>query len=97
MVVYTLTVVQQNSHVNYETGVFLLATRIYYLDQAPTFQCVDFAFMMSEHAFKAGYWIFPAVDLADGHMECVAPIGKDLYTVEPQTNVVSLWAVKSNP
>ena len=50
--------------------------------------------MISEHAIKAGYWIFPAVDLADGHMECVAPIGKDLYTVELQTNAVSLWAVK---
>jgi hypothetical protein len=64
---------------------------------SPTFQCVDFAFMMSEHAIKAGYWIFPAVDLADGHMECIAPIGKNLYAVEPQTNVVSLWAAKSDP
>jgi hypothetical protein len=64
---------------------------------SPTFQCVDFAFMMSEHAIKAGYWIFPAVDLADGHMQCIAPIGKDLYAIEPQTNAVSLWAVKSDP
>ena len=62
-----------------------------------TFQCVDFAFMMSEHAIQEGYWIFPAVDLADGHMECVAAIGKDLYEIEPQTNAVSLWAVKSDP
>jgi hypothetical protein len=64
---------------------------------SPTFECVDFAFMMSEHAVKDGYWIFPAVDLADGHMQCIAPIGQDLYAIEPQTNAVSLWAVKSNP
>jgi hypothetical protein len=64
---------------------------------SPTFQCVDFAFMMSEHAIKDGYWIFPAVDLADGHMQCIAPIGKDLYAIEPQTNAVSLWAAKSDP
>ena len=62
-----------------------------------TFQCVDFAFMMSEHAIKAGYWIFPAIDLANGHMECIAAIGKDLYAIEPQTNAVSLWAAKSDP
>ncbi len=64
---------------------------------SPTFQCVDFAFMMSEHAIKNGYWIFPAVDLADGHMQCIAPIGKNLYAIEPQTNTVSLWAAKSDP
>jgi hypothetical protein len=64
---------------------------------SPTFQCVDFAFMMSEHAVKDGYWIFPAVDLADGHMQCIALIGQDLYAIEPQTNAVSLWAVKSDP
>jgi hypothetical protein len=62
-----------------------------------TFQCVDFAEMMSEHAIKDGYWIFPAVDLADGHMLCIAPIGEDLYAIEPQTNAVSLWAAKSTP
>ena len=54
-------------------------------------------FTTSEHAIKAGYWIFPAVDLADGHMEWHRTIGKDLYAVEPQTNVVSLWAAKSDP
>ena len=64
---------------------------------SPTFQCVDFAFMMSEHAIKAGYWIFPAVDLGDGHMQCIAPIGQNLYAIEPQTNIVSLWAAKSDP
>jgi hypothetical protein len=63
---------------------------------SPTFECVDFAFMMSEHAVKDGYWIFPAVDLADGHMQCIAPIGPDLYAIEPQTNAVALWAVKSD-
>ena len=63
---------------------------------SPTFECVDFAFMMSEHAAKDGYWILPAVDLADGHMQCIAPIGQDLYAIEPQTNAVSLWAVKSD-
>jgi hypothetical protein len=62
-----------------------------------TFQCVDFAEMMSEHAIKEGYWIFPAVDLTDGHMQCIAPIGEDLYAIEPQTNAVSLWAAKSTP
>jgi hypothetical protein len=62
-----------------------------------TFQCVDFAEMMSEHAIKDGYWIFPAVDLADGHMQCIAPIGDNLYAIEPQTNAVSLWAAKSTP
>jgi hypothetical protein len=62
-----------------------------------TFQCVDFAEMMSEHAIKDGYWIFPAVDLTDGHMQCIAPIGEDLYAIEPQTNAVSLWAAKSTP
>ncbi len=62
-----------------------------------TFQCVDFAEMMSEHAVKDGYWIFPAVDLANGHMQCIAPIGEDLYAIEPQTNAVSLWAAKSTP
>jgi hypothetical protein len=63
-----------------------------------SFECVDFALMMSEHAIKAGYWIFPAVDLADGHMQCIAPIGDALYAIEPQTNAVSLWAMKSaNP
>jgi hypothetical protein len=62
-----------------------------------TFQCVDFAEMMSEHAVNDGYWIFPAVDLADGHMQCIAPIGEDLYAIEPQTNAVSLWAAKSTP
>jgi hypothetical protein len=60
-----------------------------------TFQCVDFASMMSEHALKAGYWIFPAVDMANGHIKCIAPIGSDLYAIEPQTNEVSLWATKS--
>jgi nitrate reductase NapE component len=60
-----------------------------------SFECVDFAFMMSEHAIKDGYWIFPAVDLADGHMQCIAPIGDALYAIEPQTNAVSLWAMKS--
>ena len=60
-----------------------------------TFQCVDFASMMSENAIKAGYWIFPAVDMANGHMKCIAPIGNDLYAIEPQTNEVSLWATKS--
>jgi hypothetical protein len=64
---------------------------------SPTFQCVDFAFMMSEHAIKSGYWIFPAVDLADGHMQCIAPIGQALYAIEPQTNTVTLWAAKSDP
>jgi len=62
-----------------------------------TLQCVDFAEMMSEHAIKDGYWIFPAVDLANGHMQCIAPIGEDLYAIEPQTNTVSLWAAKSTP
>jgi len=62
-----------------------------------TFQCVDFAEMMSEHAIKDGYWIFPAVDLADGHMQCIAPIGGSLYAIEPQTNAVTLWAAKSTP
>ncbi len=60
-----------------------------------TFTCVDFASMMSEHAIKAGYWIFPAVDMANGHMKCIAPIGSDLYAIEPQTNDVILWAKKS--
>ena len=60
-----------------------------------TFQCVDFASMMSEHALKAGYWIFPAVDMANGHIKCIAPIGSDLYAIEPQTNEISLWATKS--
>jgi hypothetical protein len=64
---------------------------------SPTFQCVDFAFMMSEHAIKDGYWIFPAVDLVDGHMQCIAPIGQELYAIEPQTNTVFLWAAKSDP
>jgi hypothetical protein len=59
---------------------------------SPTFECVDFACMMSEHAIKDGYWIFPAVNLADGHMQCMAQIGNDLYAIEPQTNAVSLWA-----
>jgi len=63
---------------------------------SPTFECVDFAFMMSEHAVKDGYWIFPAIDLADGHMQCIASIGQDLYAIEPQTNAVALWAVKSD-
>ncbi len=63
---------------------------------SPTFECVDFAFMMSEHAIEDGYWIFPAVDLSDGHMQCIAPIGNDLYAIEPQINAVSLWAVKPN-
>jgi len=62
-----------------------------------TFECVDFAFMMSEHAVEDGYWIFPAVDLSDGHMQCVTPIGDNLYAIEPQINAVSLWAVKSTP
>ena len=62
-----------------------------------TFECVDFAFMMSEHAVKDGYWILPAVDLVDGHMQCIAPIGQDMYVIEPQTNAVSLWAIKSDP
>jgi len=62
---------------------------------SPTFECVDFAFMMSEHAIADGYWIFPAVDLSDGHMQCITPIGDNLYAIEPQTNAVSLWAVKS--
>jgi hypothetical protein len=62
---------------------------------SPTFQCVDFASMMSEHAIQAGYWIFPAVDMANGHMKCIAPIGSDLYAIEPQTNDVILWAKKS--
>jgi hypothetical protein len=60
-----------------------------------TFTCVDFAAMMSEHAIQAGYWIFPAVDMANGHMKCIAPIGSDLYAIEPQTNDVILWAKKS--
>jgi hypothetical protein len=62
---------------------------------SPTFQCVDFAAMMSGHAIQAGYWIFPAVDMANGHMKCIAPIGSDLYAIEPQTNDVILWAKKS--
>jgi hypothetical protein len=62
-----------------------------------TFQCVDFATMMSEHAIAEGYWIFPAVDLSDGHMKCMATIGENVYAIEPQTNMVSLWAVKSTP
>jgi hypothetical protein len=53
--------------------------------------------MMSEHAIKNGYCIFPAVDLDDGHMQCIAPIGQDLYAIEPQTNIVSLWALHPNP
>ncbi len=61
-----------------------------------SFECVDFAMMMSEHAIKDGYWIFPAVDLANGHMQCIAPIGNNLYAIEPQTNVVSLWAMKDD-
>ncbi len=52
--------------------------------------------MTSEHAIEDGYWIFPAVDLSDGHMQCIAPIGNDLYAIEPQINAVSLWAVKPN-
>ena len=64
---------------------------------SPTFECVDFAFMMSEHAIKDGYWIFPAVDLSDGHMRCITLIGNDLYAIEPQNNTVSLWAEKPNP
>ena len=64
---------------------------------SPSFECVDFAFMMSEHAIKNGYCIFPAVDLDDGHMQCIAPIGQDLYAIEPQTNIVSLWALHPNP
>ena len=60
-----------------------------------TFTCVDFAAMMSEHSIQAGYWIFPAVDMANGHMKCIAPIGSDLYAIEPQTNNVILWAKKS--
>jgi hypothetical protein len=60
-----------------------------------TFTCVDFASMMSEHAIRAGYWIFPAVDMANGHMKCIAPIGSNLYAIEPQTNDVILWAKKS--
>jgi hypothetical protein len=60
-----------------------------------TFTCVDFASMMSENAIRDGYWIFPAVDMANGHMKCIAPIGSDLYAIEPQTNDVILWAKKS--
>ena len=62
---------------------------------SPAFECVDFAFMMSEHAIADGYWIFPAVDLSDGHMQCITQICDNLYAIEPQTNAVSLWAVKS--
>ena len=64
---------------------------------SPTFECVDFAFMMSEHAIQDGYWIFPAVDLSDGHMRCITLIGNDLYAIEPQINTVSLWAEKPSP
>jgi len=53
--------------------------------------------MMRAHAIKDAYWIFPAVDLADGHMQYIAPIDDDLYEIEPQTNAVSLWAAKSTP
>jgi hypothetical protein len=60
-----------------------------------TFTCVEFASMMSEHAIRDGYWIFPAVDMADGHMKCITQIGNDLYSIEPQTNVVTLWASTS--
>ena len=48
-------------------------------------------------SIKDGYWIFPAVDPANGHMQCIAPIGNDLYAIEPQNNAVSSWAVKSEP
>ena len=61
---------------------------------SPAIECVDFAFMMSEHAIEDGFWIFAAVDLSDGHMQCIALIGDNLYAIEPQTNAVSLWAVK---
>jgi hypothetical protein len=60
-----------------------------------TFTCVEFASMMSEHAIRDGYWIFPAVDMADGHMKCITQIGNDLYSIEPQTNAVTLWAMTS--
>ena len=59
-----------------------------------TFTCVDFASMMAEHAIRDGYWIFPAIVLTDDHMECIAPIGNDLYTIEPQTNAVTLLYIK---
>ncbi len=61
---------------------------------SPTFTCVDFASIMAEHAIREGYWIFPAIVLTDNHMECIAPIGNDLYTIEPQTNAVSLLYIK---
>jgi hypothetical protein len=59
-----------------------------------TFTCVDFASMMAEHAIRDGYWIFPAIVLTDNHMECIAPIGNDIYTIEPQTNAVTLFYIK---
>lgn len=57
----------------------------------PDFQCVDFAFTMSEHAIKDGYWLFPMVDTAAGHAWCTTLIGNTLYSIEPQTNYVTLW------
>lgn len=62
-----------------------------------TFTCTDFALMMSEHAVEDCYWIFPAVDLNSGHMNCVVPIGTQMYEVEPQTNTVTLWAEGYTP
>jgi hypothetical protein len=62
-----------------------------------TFTCTDFALMMSEHAIQDGYWIFPAVDLSDGHMRCITLIGNDLYAIEPQINTVTLWAEGCTP
>ena len=81
---------------SYDALIAWLKTDNTHLQQyTATFACVDFASMMSEHAVKAGYWIFPAVDMANGHMKCIAPIGSDLYAIEPQTNDVILWAKKS--
>ena len=84
------------STANQQLSSYVTNVQVHEQVYSPTFECVDFAFMMSEHAAKDGYWILPAVDLADGHMQCIAPIGQDLYAIEPQTNAVSLWAVKSD-
>ncbi len=73
---------------------FLSADQTDKHDYGRDFDCDDFAFLLSKNAISKGYQIFP---FAEGsHLKNVAHVylGKDataVYTVEPQTDEISLW------
>jgi hypothetical protein len=58
-----------------------------------SFDCDDFAFMLSQNALNRGYQIFPFAE--DNHLKNVAHVALDdtiiVYIVEPQTDEIRIW------